>query len=451
MLRAPRVVRRSGRQGRVRAAALALGLMLAAAGPVLLAEAFPQRAAAPGASVCGTAPAPLLGPLGAVAFVRGDELLVVDLTTGVERTLASGEAVTTGSASVRWSADGRWIAFGAGYVVAAAGGAPCRPLGRTITSGRWSPTSNDLVGVTHSGGLVIGGPELPTRTLLPSGWGVLGDPAFDPSGTLVAVSRTRRRSPSRASLWTIDVSDGRARPLLRTREALPIVEGWSPDSRWVLWWWDGFFSSSLAADGLALRATSVGGEPTLTLSNRVLVHPDFLTWCGDRLVIAVGGFRDVRTGKKLFTVSLPGGTASALSRDSSRSWIWPACSPDGRWVAATAGVAPIPGGPFGKERRTLWLLPTTGSEARRLLVPSSGFANDFARWSSDGRSLLFVRRSLGARPTASLFLARIDPVTGELLSVDGPVADLGPTAEGYTAGYGYYLWFQRTDWFQPGS
>lgn len=100
-----RTVSRRQRAGRIGAASLAL--LLTGAGPVFLAQAFQRVAKLSDASVCGPAPALELGTLGAVAFVREDELHVVDLTTGVDRTLASGAAVTAGSASVRWSYDGR--------------------------------------------------------------------------------------------------------------------------------------------------------------------------------------------------------------------------------------------------------------------------------------------------------------------------------------------------------
>ena len=247
----------------------------------------------------------------------------------------------------------------------------------------------------------------------------------------------------------MDLSTGDAIELFHEREALPIVAGWSLDGSWILSWNDIQFSSSVAADGLELRATSFDGSTTSTIASRVLVHPDFLSWCGDRLVIAAGAFRDVRSGKRLVSASPPDWLASPLSQDPSRDWIWPSCSPDGRWVAATAAVPPPPQALFGRERRTIWLVASDGSDRHQLLNGSDTFANDFARWSRDGSSILFIRRTLSAVPTAALFLATVDPSSGALLDVRGPIAHLGPIARTYESGYGYDAWSAETDWFQP--
>jgi hypothetical protein len=213
-----------------------------------------------------------------------------------------------------------------------------------------------------------------------------------------------------------------------------------------LWWNEILFSSSIAVDGL-VRATSIDGATTKTITT-TLVYRDFLSWCGDRLVVAAGGFRDVRSGKRLIEASAPDWRATDLSRDPSRDWIWPSCSPDGRWVATAAGVPPPPQELFGREMREIWLLSSDGSRRHPLLGSSNAYANDVAFWSRDGRSLLFVHRRFGATPQAFLFFATIDPRTGRLLSKDSPIAYLGRT-RAYEAGYGYYSWTERTDWYQP--
>lgn len=351
-------------------------------------------------STCALPPAAPTTGLGQIAYVRGRDLRVVDLSSGADRTLVAG-AITlhqgSGNAiTVRWSQDGRWIAFGASKVVPSGGGATCQPLGRSIVSWSWSPSSDELVGVTRSGGLVIGGPARAPFPLLPSGWGASSEfgPAFDPTGRYIAVGRVRTGTssiPAEGSLWVVDLSTGHARELLNERGALPIVAGWSPDGSWILWWNETQFSESVAADGLALRATSPDGSTTITIATQVLVHPDFLSWCGDRLIVAAGGFRDVRSGKRLAIVSPRSWHASPLSRDPSRDWIWPSCSPDGRWAAATAGPPPPPQALFGHERRTTWLVATDGSTNQQLVGPSSASANDLPDGrGTAGRSCSFV-------------------------------------------------------------
>ena len=78
--------------------------------------------AAAGATRTGSCPRALAGKsdLGQLAFVDRGQLKLVDLATCRSRTLVA-EGVQP---PVRWSADGRYLAYGAGSVVSAGGGAP---------------------------------------------------------------------------------------------------------------------------------------------------------------------------------------------------------------------------------------------------------------------------------------------------------------------------------------
>ncbi len=449
------LLERAGRRRRRRRiGAATTALLLATAGVVFVGLAF-RGSPHHGASgvACGPAPSLSTGPLGAVAYVRGDELHVVDLATRRDRVLVAKGGSQLADGPVRWSPDGRWIAYGNAIVVPAGGGFPCRPLGGDVVSWTWSPTSEVMAGMTHKGGLVVGGPGMSLRQLRPSGWGAPGFRlVFDPTGRFLAVGRFLYGPGSGVKdegVWVLDVQSGQAREIYRTpkgQDATPIVEGWSPEGRWVLFWSDPLESSSLAQDGLQLEAVSASGGPAVEIAKPVLTYDDFLSWCGDRLVVAVGGYRDVTQGKGLVVASPPDWQPTDLSKDNALSWIWPACSPDGQWVAATAGH-PLTGNMrYGSEYRTIWLLSTSGSTRADLVGTGRGrWANEFSRWSADGRSILFVRRVVGFGKPASLYLARLDPLTGRLLSVDGPIADLG----GSHTYYGYYAWSLLTDWLRP--
>ena len=435
--------------------------VLVSSAAVLLLTCFPWgiRAMAPQARIdvaCGPSSAPPVSALGAVAYLRGEDLHVVDVASGVDRTIVTDAAPPhlgyPTVVPVRWSPDGRWIAYGNGTVVPSAGGTPCEPLGRGIASWSWSPTGNELAGTTDTGALTVGGPEQPPRSLLPAGWGATADPVFDPTGRFVAVARIRRGPsglPARGSLWIVDLATGNATALARVHRSLPIIAGWTPDGRSILWWNDLDFSSSIAADGLQLRMTELGGT-SRWLVKPVLVHDDFFSWCGDRLVVAAGGGRDVLSGKRLFVFSPPRWFGWTSPGDRPPNWIWPACSPDGRWVAASAGVPPAAPYRYGREHREIWLVAPHGSHRHELIAPSNSFADDLPRWSADGRSILFVRRTLSRRPTAALFLANVDPANGGLLSIRGPIASLGRAAR-YDIGYGDYAWSEGTDWFRPAA
>jgi hypothetical protein len=425
---------RPRRTGRLRLAVpIAVALLLAACGtsPVL------ERTSPPAPRLCPTASARDGAGLGSVAYVRSGALHVVDLATCMDRVLVASGA----RPPVTFSTSGGWIAFGRGSVVSVDGGPVVRSLGVPAISWEWSPTTDVLAGVTPKGGVVIGGPHRPPRGLYPNGSGIVAV-RFSPRGHRLAVDVEGR------SIAVASVSGAAGHTAYRIPpDQLAEVEmaGWSPDGRWVLYWRNAERSASLAADGLPLEAVpAAGGDPgdPVPVVDSMLVYSDFLTSCGDTVVAAAGADRYVTAGKRLVRLGPPRWKPVDLSNDPSRSWFWPACSPDGRWVAATA----TPNGEerrFGLADRTIWLVAADGS-SRRLLVGTEGdrVADEAPRWSRDGRWLLFVRRERRSHAEGTLELARVE---GEHASVVGGVATL-PAGVGY---YGHYGWLAASDWFQP--
>lgn len=375
--------------------------------------------------------------LGWVVYVRRGSLHVLDLATCRDRVLLSHG----GAVPVKWSPDGRWIAFADARVVSSAGGRITRPLGLGVSrwSWEWSPRGDVLAGITGRDGVVVGGPGRPAEHLLPGRFGATGL-AFDPSGDRIAVDGAGQR------VWVVDVESGSRRQVYRTpgrKVASPIVAGWSPDGRWVLFWSDTLNSASLQADGLPLLAAPATGGRAVGVTDSMLVFRDFLAACGSRLVVSDGSDRYVNQGKVLVSVVPGPWSVTDLSRDRSRSWIWPACSPNGRWIAATAAPnRPIPR--FGVDRRSIWLIASDGSTRRRV-TDAPRVADELPRWSADGRYVVFVRRALRWCAPGRLFVAHVDPASGLPLSVAGPLAALGPGC-GY---YGHSVWGLETDWFRP--
>ncbi|MBI2237520.1 MAG: PD40 domain-containing protein [Actinobacteria bacterium] len=380
------------------------------------------------------------GGLGSVAYVRDGALHIVDVATCRDRVLADRGA----SPPVRWSPDGRWIAFGSLSVIPATGGRVLHPFGEGASrlgwgSWQWSPTEDVLAVPTKTRGVLLGGPGGASRRLLPRGWG-LGGLAFDPSGERLAVTGPGQR------LVVVDVATGDRRQIYRTPEgelAPPVVARWSPDGRWVLFWSYTEASASLAADGLPLMAVPAEGGQAVTVADVTLVYRDFLAACGSELVIAAGGDRYANVGKDLVSVNPARWGSVPLSDDAGRSFIWPACSPDGRWIAAT-GASDREPPRFGTDPRSIWLFATDGSTTVRL-TDARDVADELPRWSADGRFVLFVRRGLTWKARGSLYLAEVDPATGRAVSIAGPIAEVGPGA-GY---YGHSGWADRTDWYRP--
>jgi len=336
---------------------------------------------------------------GAIAYLRGSDLRLLDLSDCHDRVLAHGARPP-----VRFSDDGRWIAFGAAELVSVSGGRILHPLpGAALWrhSWAWAPRRDLVAAVTKRGGVLLGGPGLRPRRVVRDGWGAR-EVIFDRGG-YPTVSRVLR--PATGAGRRHEEIGGFLGPNLtpnqffavKHRDATPLPATWSPDGKFVFFWVDPFDSASIEADGVPLKGKSpAAGIIGPLIAKHALVYDDFLSWCRSRLVVAAGFDRYATHGKRLLVASWRGPAYGQtwlvrdLSRDPSRSWVSPACSPDGRLVAAAAGRNWIERR-FGQEGRSIWLLASDGSTRRRLTRPPTGRTDEGARWSADGRSLLFVR------------------------------------------------------------
>jgi dipeptidyl aminopeptidase/acylaminoacyl peptidase len=356
--------------------------------------------------------------------------MVIDLGTCRQATVVGTGAVPP----VRFSPDGRWMAFGAGEVVPSAGGEVREPFGSPVKTWEWSPTADVLAGVTARGGVLIAGTEHGATALLPAGSGV-GHLAFSPDGRRLAIDRAGR------GIQVLDLASGQARTVFPQADAarVPEVAGWSKDGRWILYW-----RGPVGKEGGPLDAVPASGGPWVNVFDPVLPYRDFLSSCGSRIALSAGAGQEVSTGKQIVLTGPPDWAFHDLTDDFGRSWFWPACSPDGRWVAATdtynqkeSANQTVP--------RALWLLAADGS-SRRLLVPGTNGALEFPRWSSDGMVILVVLRT-GSRWSSpgSLLLVRVNPSSGRLVKLVGPIGDLG-SAPGPG---GHQLWWAISDWYRP--
>lgn len=309
------------------------------------------------------------------------------------------------SGAVRWSGDGKLLSVG-GRVV---GGAKVSP-GLELT---WAPTGETAAYVTKHGGVILWTPRAGRRRILPDGWGAT-DLAWGPGGRLAigrAVCRGACGKPTHTEVWIW--RSGSARRLLGPLgdDSSPQPFAWSDDR--VVWWrWPD--SGSLAADGVALYAD------TDRLAPKVLQYPDYVAVCGRHLAVAAGGDRYAMHGKRILFDDRD------VSRDRSRSWVSPSCTPEGKLVAAASANTTPPR--IGAEHRAIWqLLPTR----RQLTHPPRGRTDEFPRLLPDG-SILFVRtRSVSKR------FELYGVGTIELLR-KGRMSALGITrADNW---YGHYAW-----------
>jgi len=333
---------------------------------------------------------------------------------------------------VRFSDDGIWVAFGHGQVMAASGGPVLLPFGAPVESWQWSPKADVMAAVTRDGGVQISPPDGLARTIVRNGSGVSGL-AFSPDGASLALARAG------VGVQVLSLNGRRPRTVLPVagRAEVPRLAGWSAEGGWILYW-----PGPLTADDAPLNAVRVSGGGWVNLWGHVLPYPEFLSQCGHAVAITAGSGAALSVGKQIFLSTPPAWRPRDLSADPTRSWFWPACSPSGRWVAATDSLSE-PETSGQTVPRALWLLAANGS-SRRMLVPGFHGSPEFPRWSTDGTVILaIVRQGTQWASPGSLMLVQINPRSGRLVRRVGPVADLGSAA----GPGGHQRWASMSDWF----
>lgn len=207
------------------------------------------------------------------------------------------------------------------------------------------------------------------------------------------------------------------------------LEGVSPDEKWILYAIDPMGSASLAADGLRVMAVPATGGRTYTVAF-ALSYDSYRAWCGDRLVMTVGGDRIANHDKRLIVTGPPSWRARFLVREPKRAFGSVACAPDGRAVV----VQEEPAGGTNESSATshwqLWRLTLDGRTSTRLTDPAPGWSDDSPQFSADGKTLYFVRSK---SDRGRLYALR----GGELV---GPLLDLGLDRNEY---YGHRDWPYR--------
>jgi len=386
---------------------------------------------------------------GMIAFAAREQVDLVDLSTCRTRVLAHAN-----TGVVRFSADGRWVGYspsgGSGpMVVSVRGGQARAPLGAGIVDWSWARTGELLYGLTRGGRLVSASPT--GRRRVTAHLGRLnvdtGYPGLDvsPNGNQEVVDHSRCGSQAVGELDVIDLRTG-ARTVALRRPGKPVIfAGFSPNGRWLLFWPDALCSSSLAADGMPLKAVLASGGQPVTAVRHTLLFRDFLSWCGGRLIAAAGSSRETQIGSRLVQTGPPAWRQRTIDPARKLSWVSPSCAPSGHTLVAAAGPnnAPVS---FGHQHRSIWLLRSNGVPVRRLTSPPAADLSDEApRFSSDGRWILFVRSRV-----VTVGRSAISEDTIELVRTDGaggavPIANFTSNDFSY---YDHFDWPEEIDWHQ---
>lgn len=392
-----------------------------------------------GASSAGRAACPP-DMTGRVVFVRDGSLHLLELSSCAERLLPA----TGARAPVAWSPDGGWIDAG-GRLFTSGGQLAARwqpPAGATVAA--WASRGHALALLTRRGGLVLGGPRLRTRRLLADGWGASGA-IFARNGT-VAVARDLRTGsgpravgkPKRQEIWLLRPPAMRPQRIYTGRagqDLPPALAAVSPDGEAVAFWPLLDHANSANLDGRPLELVISSNAAPRPLTKATLVARDFVSWCGEGLVAVAGFDRMTTVNKSLVIAAPPGWRPRTLVAAAGRSWVSPACSPDGRTLAVAAGPN-REDVPFGREGRSIWLVPVDGGPRVRLTPPPpAGYSDETPRFTASGRFVLFVRSGptdRNANAAGRLYAVE----AGGTHRVFGPIADLG-SGGNY---YGRYGW-----------
>jgi hypothetical protein len=379
--------------------------------------------------------------LGRIAFVARGALDLVDLRTCQLRRLARGRAW-----SPQFSPDARWLAYsrsapdhsGSPAVVPADGGMARSPLGPGIKTWWWAPHGATLYGVNRRGQLVRARPGAAGGRvrILAGGATTFADAAgVSPDGRRVATDNSGCIPPGFA-LDTVSVGEGRQRVATSSKNGLSTFAGWSPDGRWLLYWVRSICSASLSADGWPLDAVPVSGtRAPVRAVTHMLLYPDYLTWCGGRLIAASTPSRETQMGSKLVSTGPPAWHQHTIDSATRLSWVSPTCTPSGLLLAAAAGPSTTNPG-FGTQHRSIWLLSPTGAVLRRVTTPpASDLSDEAPAFSRDGRWLLFVRTRIAVAGTTSSSRDTLELVP---VTPSGPAATAVPIASFTSNDFSYY-------------
>jgi len=198
-----------------------------------------------------------------------------------------------------------------------------------------------------------------------------------------------------------------------------LLEGVSPDRKWILYAIDPQGSASLAADGLTLRAVRSAGGRSHTVGFGLL-HDDYRAWCGDRLVMTAGGDRIAVHAKRLIVTGPPGWKPHRVVPDPATSFGSLVCDGNGVIVQAQRSSTDAN---FFHTHWSLYRVDLDGSMTR-LTSPPEGYADESPQIA---RGVVYFVRSTHGR--GKLYALRNGTLVGPLLSL------------GYSLGYyGHQEW-----------
>lgn len=384
-----------------------LGRWTTAAIFVLLAVLVMQE---PGQAVPGVIDRAAFRGLGALAFMSGEALYVLNGRDGSLRRLVRPGPVT----GLEWSPNGQWLAYKryrdsigkepatrstAVWVVRADGTNAHRALSRSVESFGWTPVGPprlalNVVGQDNANGLWVTAPAGPPHKILSAD--DVRSFAWRADGRFLAYVASMPSLPDRGdALFIVPADGGRSvREFVEEHGDLAVADWWA-DGKGILFWSDSIHSASVASYGLPLQSLRLADKHLDTLVESAHVGRLSLTWSPDRHLVLVEAGHSSRANydrrlelcdvarRVCGTVAQPAGTVSFR----------PAWSPDGQKIAFVSARAD---GPFATPQDVeAWAQTTNlvierikGADRPDLVIPLPNVSSPL--WSRDGRHILYV-------------------------------------------------------------
>jgi Tol biopolymer transport system component len=311
--------------------------------------------------------------------------------------------------SLAWSQSGSWLAYQENEQlwVLQPWTHERKAIAQPVTGYTWSPKADTLAYTTPTGTTLLdldSGTRQEFAGIAATTWSRDGQELAYVTRELLDGKGSGGEPLHRVTLWRLNRVTGQTYPVFdggqpSAFDLLPV--GWANQDQEILVWPDPQFSASLLADGTALWAIPKQGGAPRVLVERMLIHQDGLTLTDDGqfLVVSEGGDRLTWRGKHITAIDLRNNEKKTLTPEPLAA-IQPAVSPDGQHIMYVAGPAPseqqlddMAGGRVALEllqQRRLWLSDRNGAHQRQLTHDDS-YRDEHPVWSTDGKSIVFVR------------------------------------------------------------